>query len=73
MKLAIAALLFSIGSISAQASPLNDALQSMRDTLSFNTGDSFVNPIEVKGRKGSTRRGGTNSKGKGSHYTGGRR
>lgn len=73
MKLAIAALLFSIGSISAQASPLNDALQSMRDTLSFNTGGSFVNPIEVKGRKGSTRRGGTNSKGKGSHYIGGRR
>lgn len=73
MKLAIAAVLLSIVGISANASPLSDAMQSVRETLSFNTGSSLINPIEVKGRKGSTRRGGTNSKGKGSRYTGGRR
>lgn len=32
-----------------------------------------VAPLSVGNRKGSKRRGGTNSKGKGSHYVGGRR
>lgn len=73
MKLAIAALLLGVVGMNANASPLSDAMQSVRETFSFNTGSSFSNPIEVKGRTGSTRRGGYNSKGKGSHYTGGRR
>lgn len=73
MKLAIAALLLGVVGVSAHASPLSDAVQSVRETLSFNTSGSFISPLEVKGRTGSTRRGGTNSKGKGSHYTGGRK
>jgi hypothetical protein len=73
MKLAIAAIALSIVGISAHASPLENAIQSVRETLAFNTGGSFVTPLEIKGRKGSARRGGYTSKGKGSHYVGGRK
>jgi hypothetical protein len=73
MKLAIAAIALTVIGFNAHASPLGDAIQSVRETLTFNTGGSFIAPLEVKGRTGSSRRGGYTSKGKGSHYVGGRK
>lgn len=72
MKLAIAAVVLLVVGVSAQASPLSEAVNSVREGISSLTATSFASPFEVKGRKGSKRVGGRNSAGKGSHYRGGR-
>ena len=73
MRLTIAAVLLGMVTITAQATPVTDAVHLARQVALIKNAGSSPLTFEVKARKGSTRVGGTNKSGKGSRYVGGRK